>query len=89
MSRERHILNRIQEQADKIKEMETTFSDEKAKLLVRLQNLEKSEQAYEDELKKNKSMRKMFDWVELKLKDNHEYQQLKADIIGGKEEEEC
>jgi hypothetical protein len=39
--------------------------------------------------KEIETMRKMFDWVEFKLKDNPEYQQVKSDIIGGKEEKEC
>jgi hypothetical protein len=70
--RERHLLNRIQQQADKIKELEADWLDEHTKGVMKTKEIE--------------TMRKMFDWVEFKLKDNPEYQQVKSDIIGGKEE---
>jgi hypothetical protein len=73
--RERHLLNRIQQQADKIKELEADWLDEHTKGVMKTKEIE--------------TMRKMFDWVEFKLKDNPEYQQVKSDIIGGKEEKEC
>lgn len=73
MSRERHLLNTIQQQADKIKELEADYNDEFTKGILKTKEIEK--------------LNRILYYFDVKLKDYDEYQQVKSDLIGGKEEQ--
>jgi hypothetical protein len=70
---ERHLREIIQKQADKLKELEADFNDEFVKGLMKSKEIEK--------------LNKILYYFDTKLKNNAEYQQLKSDLIGGKEEQ--
>ena len=70
---ERHLKETIQKQADKIKELEADYHDEFTKGILKTKEIEK--------------LNKILYYFDTKLKNNAEYQQLKADLIGGKEEQ--
>jgi hypothetical protein len=70
---ERHLRETIQRQADKIKELEADWLDEYTKGQLMSKEIEK--------------LNKILYYFDTKLKNNAEYQQLKTDLIGGKEEQ--
>jgi hypothetical protein len=70
---ERHLRETIQRQADKIKELEADWLDEYTKCQLMSKEIEK--------------LNKILYYFDTKLKNNAEYQQLKSDLIGGKEEQ--
>jgi hypothetical protein len=70
---ERHLRETIQRQADKIKELEADWLDEYTKCQLIGKELTK--------------LNKILYYFDTKLKNNAEYQQLKSDFIGGKEEQ--
>ena len=70
---ERHLKETIQKQSDKIKELEADWLDEYTKGQLMSKEIEK--------------LNKILYYFDTKLKNNAEYQQLKADLIGGKEEQ--
>jgi hypothetical protein len=82
--RERHLLNTIQSQADKIKELEANFQDYCVKWSVKNEKLNKE---LDDAFDENKKLNNILNFFDVKLKNNAEYQQLKSDLIGGKEEQ--
>ena len=86
MSRERHLLNTIQEQADKIKELEANLQDYSVKWDLKNKKLESE---LDESFKENKKLNDILNFFDVKMKNNPEYQKLKADLIGGKEEQEC
>jgi len=69
---ERHLKETIQRQADTIKELEADFNDEFVKGQMKSKEIEK--------------LNKILYYFDVKLKNNAEYQELKTDLIGGKEE---
>jgi hypothetical protein len=71
--KERHLKETIQKQADKIKELEADWLDEFVKGQMKSKEIEK--------------LNKILYYFDTKLKNNAEYQQLKSDLIGGKEEQ--
>ena len=81
--RERHLLNRIQEQADKIKELEANLQDYSVKWDLKNKKLESE---LDEAFKENKKLNNILNFFDVKLKNNPEYQQLKSDVIGGQEE---
>ena len=70
---ERHLKETIQRQADKIKELEADYHDEFTKGVLKTKEIEK--------------LNKILYYFDTKLKNNDEYQELKADLRGGKEEQ--
>jgi len=72
MSNERHLKETIQRQADTIKELESDFNDEFVKGQMKSKEIEK--------------LNKILYYFDTKLKNNAEFQELKADLIGGQEE---
>jgi hypothetical protein len=70
---ERHLRETIQKQSDKIKELEADWLDEYTKGQMMSKEIEK--------------LNKILYYFDTKLKNNAEYQQLKTDLIGGKEEQ--
>jgi hypothetical protein len=73
MSNERHLREIIQKQADKLKELEADYNDEFIKGQMKSKEIEK--------------LNRILYYFDTKLKNNAEYQQLKADLIGGNEEQ--
>ena len=71
MSNERHLRETIQRQADKIKELEADWLDEytKCQLIG----------------KKLKTLQNIQNYLEDRLKDNEEFQQVIKDLEGGSE----
>jgi hypothetical protein len=70
---ERHLRETIQRQADKIKELEADWLDEYTKGQLMSKEIEK--------------LNRILYYFDTKLKNNTEYQQLKSDLIGGKEKQ--
>ena len=70
---ERQLRETIQRQADKIKELEADWLDEYTKCQLMSKEIEK--------------LNKILYYFDSKLKNNAEYQQLKSDLRGGKEEQ--
>jgi hypothetical protein len=70
---ERHLKETIQKQADKLKELEADWLDEFVKGQMKSKEIEK--------------LNKILYYFDTKLKNNAEYQELKASLIGGKEEQ--
>ena len=73
MSKERHLRETIQRQADKIKELEADWLDEYTKCQLIGKELTK--------------LNKILYYFDTKLKNNYEYQKLKSDLRGGQEEQ--
>lgn len=80
--RERHLLNRIQEQADRIKELEANLQDYSVKWDLKNKKLEAE---LDEAFKENKKLNDILNFFDVKMKNNPEYQQLKSDVIGGQE----
>jgi hypothetical protein len=84
MSNERHLKETIQKQADKIKELEANIQDYSVKWDLKNKQLNAQlDEAFEE----TKKLNKILYYFDTKLKNNAEYQQLKSDLIGGKEEQ--
>lgn len=81
--RERHLLNRIQEQADRIIDLENQLQDYSVKWDLKNKKLEAE---LDEAFKENKKLNDILNFFDVKMKNNPEYQQLKADLIGGHEE---
>lgn len=69
----RFLKERIQDQADKIKELEADWLDEYTKCQLMGKEIEK--------------LNKILYFFDTKLKNNAEYQQVKSDLIGGNNEQ--
>lgn len=67
----RFYKERIQQQADKIKELEADWLDEHTKGVQKTKEIEK--------------LNKILYFFDVKMKNNPKYQQLKSDLIGGQE----
>jgi dGTP triphosphohydrolase len=76
--RERHLLNTIQSQADKIKELEADWLDEYTKGILKTAEIEN----LKSELQTLKNIQ---NYLEDRLKDNKEFQQVIKDLEGGNE----
>jgi len=76
--RERHLLNTIQSQADKIKELEADWLDEYTKGILKTAEIEN----LKSELQRLKNIQ---NYLEDRLKDNKEFQQVIKDLEGGNE----
>jgi hypothetical protein len=81
---ERHLKETIQRQADKIKELEANLQDYSVKWDLKNKKLNAQlDEAFEE----TKKLNKILYYFDTKLKNNAEYQELKADLIGGNEEQ--
>jgi hypothetical protein len=93
MSRERHLLNRIQNQSDKIKELEADWLDEHTKGVLKTKEIERLKKSVSKLITSSNmqidKLNNIIHFFDVKLKDNEEYQKLRADLIGGKEEQGC
>ena len=69
MSRERHLLNRIQEQADKIKELEADWLDEHTKGVMKTKEIEK--------------LRNIIRFIQRGMEGNEKFEQVVNDLKGG------
>lgn len=69
MSRERHLLNRIQEQADKIKELEADYNDEFTKGVLKTKEIEK--------------LRNIIRFIQRGMDGNEQFLQVVNDLKGG------
>ena len=76
---ERHLRETIQRQADKIKELEADFNDEFTKGILKTAEIEN----LRSELK---TLQNIQNYLEDRLKDNEEFQQVIKDLEGGFEE---
>ena len=77
--RERHLLNTIQSQADKIKELEADWLDEYTKGILKTAEIENLKSEV-------KNLKNIQNYLQDRLKDNVEFQQLIKDLEGGNEE---
>ena len=73
--RERHLLNRIQEQADKIKELEADYNDEHTKGVLKTKEIEK--------------LNRIINFIQRGMQGIDKFEQVVNDLKGGKEEQEC
>ena len=69
MSRERHLLNRIQQQADKIKELEADYNDEFTKGVLKTKEIEK--------------LRNIIRFIQRGMDGNEQFLQVVNDLKGG------
>ena len=67
--RERHLLNRIQEQADKIKELEADYNDEFTKGVMKTKEIEK--------------LRNIIRFIQRGMQGNEQFLQVVNDLKGG------
>lgn len=72
MSRERYLLNRIQEQADKIKELEADYNDEFTKGVMKTEEIEK--------------LNRIINFIQRGMQGNEQFEQVLKDLEGGHEE---
>lgn len=82
----RQIKQRLQDQSDKIKELEADWLDENTKNQLMSREIEHLEQLRKIEAE-NKTLNNILIFFDEKLKNNEEYQQVKLDLIGGQEEQ--
>jgi Tfp pilus assembly protein PilO len=75
---ERHLKETIQKQADKIKELEADYNDEFTKGILKTAEIEN----LESEIKKLNNIQ---NYLEDRLKNNEEFQQVIRDLEGGNE----
>lgn len=68
MSRERHLLNRIQEQADKIKELEADYNDEFTKGVLKTKEIDK--------------LRNIIRFIQRGMEGNEQFEQVVNDLKG-------
>ena len=69
MSRERHLLNRIQEQADRIKELEADWLDEYTKCQLMGKEIEK--------------LRTIIRFIQRGMEGNEQFEKVVNDLKGG------
>lgn len=67
--RERHLLNRIQEQADRIKELEADYNDEFTKGVLKTKEIEK--------------LRNIIRFIQRGMDGNEQFLQVVNDLKGG------
>ena len=79
----RQIKQRLQDQADKIKELESDWLDEHTKNELMSREIERLRKIEAE----NKTLNNILIFFDEKLKNNEEYQQVKLDLIGGQEEQ--
>jgi len=79
----RQIKQRLQDQADKIKEIESDWLDEHTKNELMSREIERLRKIEAE----NKTLNNILIFFDEKLKNNEEYQQVKLDLIGGQEEQ--
>jgi len=79
----RQIKQRLQDQADKIKELEADWLDEHTKNELMSREIERLRKIEAE----NKTLNNILIFFDEKLKNNEEYQQVKLDLIGGQEEQ--
>ena len=70
--RERHLLNRIQEQGDKIKELEADWLDEHTKGVLKTKEIEK--------------LNRIINFIQRGMDGNEQFEQVLKDLEGGHEE---
>jgi Tfp pilus assembly protein PilO len=75
---ERHLKETIQKQADKIKELEADYNDEFTKGILKTAEIEN----LRSEIKTHKNIQ---NYLEDRLKNNEEFQQVIKDLEGGEE----
>ena len=71
MSRERHLLNTIQQQADKIKELESDYNDEFTKGVFKTKEIEK--------------LNRIINFIQRGMEGNKQFEQVINDLKGGLE----
>jgi Tfp pilus assembly protein PilO len=76
--KERHLKETIQKQADKIKELEADYNDEFTKGILKTAEIEN----LRSEIKTHKNIQ---NYLEDRLKNNEEFQQVIKDLEGGEE----
>jgi predicted nucleic acid-binding Zn-ribbon protein len=76
--RERHLLNTIQSQSDKIKELEADWLDEYTKGILKTAEIENLKSEIQ-------TLKNIQNYLEDRLKDNEEFQQVIKDLEGGAE----
>ena len=69
MSRERHLLNTIQSQADRIKELEADYNDEFTKGIMKTKEIEK--------------LRNIIRFIQRGMEGNEQFLQVVNDLKGG------
>ena len=69
MSRERHLLNTIQQQADKIKELESDYHDEFTKGVLKTKEIEK--------------LNRIINFIQRGMEGNKQFEQVINDLKGG------
>ena len=69
MSRERHLLNTIQQQADKIKELEADYNDEFTKGVLKTKEIEK--------------LNRIINFIQRGMQGNKQFEQVINDLKGG------
>ena len=69
MSRERHLLNTIQQQADKIKELEADYNDEFTKGILKTKEIEK--------------LNRIINFIQRGMEGNKQFEQVINDLKGG------
>ena len=69
MSRERHLFNRIQQQADKIKELEADYHDEFTKGILKTKEIEK--------------LNRIINFIQRGMEGNEQFEQVVNDLKGG------
>jgi hypothetical protein len=74
--RERELLNRIHEQSDKIKELEADWLDEYTKGILKTAEIENLRRII-------KTLKNIQNYLQDRLKDNEEFQQVIKDLEGG------
>lgn len=68
MSRERHLFNRIQQQADKIKELESDYNDEFTKGVLKTKEIEK--------------LNRIINFIQRGMQGNKQFEQVINDLKG-------
>ena len=68
MSRERHLLNTIQQQADKIKELEADYNDEFTKGVLKTKEIEK--------------LNRIINFIQRGMEGNEQFEQVINDLKG-------
>jgi hypothetical protein len=77
--RERELLNRTHEQADRIKELEADWLDEYTKGILKTAEIENLKSEIQ-------TLKNIQNYLQDRLKDNEEFQQVIKDLAGGFEE---
>lgn len=69
MSRERHLLNTIQSQADRIKELEADYNDEFTKGVLKTKEIDK--------------LNRIINFIQRGMKGNEQFEKVINDLKGG------